>query len=355
MKRRLFASLAAAAAIAAVCAPSASIAEGRLTPEFEESAFASMFDVYSETAGGTPVFTTDGFLMTDGLSENKILLKVPAELSTFAVEADFYPIDDDLCQFSSGFYIYASNASGTLDGITAYNVAIERDYGSSRAALRVHRFDRGYKGVVTETSIELKRLPVNMTVAADNGRVKVYVYDDPVAAIDTVLPSYTPGRVGLRTFRGNAGKIGNFRVTADVIDPDRSALTELIKKAESLAREDYTASSYAALRAALDAAEAAKTAGQSDVDEAASALRAALDSLVGKYTYSGLAELIAKADAELAKTGVYTTNTINSLAFVTARAKQTDETASEDVVSEMYVALDNALSDLTVYLKKIKN
>lgn len=352
MKKRFFASLAAACMLLPiVCAPTAT-AEGRLTVEFEENAFAQMFDVYTEAEGDRAAFTVDGFLISTGRSENKALLKSPAALSSFTVEADFYPIDGDVCQFSSGFYIYASNANNALDGITAYNVAIERDYAMPSAALRIHRFDQGYKGVVAETSVALKRFPVGMKVVADNGRVRVYVYDDPVAVLDTVLPNYKAGRVGFRTFRGNAGKIGNFRLTADEIDADTTALYALIAEAEKIDAAEYTQATAVALTAALDAAKTAVGSNsQAVIDNACRELEAAVDGLTKSYSYQDLQALIVDAEKETAKTGVYTTNSIGSLRSVLARAKAVTETAAEDELSDMAQLLSDALDGLIRYIK----
>lgn len=340
---------AVAAVLAAACTPVTAIADGRLSVEFEENTFASMFDVYTETAGDTPVFTSDGYMISTGRAENKVLLKNPDALSSFTVEADFYPIDGDLCQFSSGFYIYASKAGGALDGITAYNVAVERDYAAPTAALRVHRFDQGYKGVVAETSVKLERFPVNMKVTADNGRVKVYVYDDPVAVIDTVLPSYSAGKVGFRTFRGNAGKIGNVRLTADSIKPDVSELQALTERAEAVDIEDYTDQTASALSDALEGAKAALgSTVQSVVDGAAKRLSDALAGLTEKYTYDDLTALISNAEPLCAQTGVYTSNSIRSLESVLSRAKAIDA-ADADGISELAKALDQAINALAKY------
>ncbi len=352
MKKKMLGLLAAAAMILPTVGMSTVYAEGRYKAEFEESTFAGMFDVYSETVGDTPIFVRDGFIISTGRSENKILLKQPSALSAFTLEADFYPIDD-MCQFSVGYYIYASGAADTLDGINAYNVQIERDYASTSAFIKIHRFEYGYKGVIAEKAIELKKLPVDMKVSANNGNVKVYVYGESIAVVDVTLPSYTPGRVGFRTFRGNAGKIGNFRVTAADLDADKSELSSLLTDARKIDAAEYTLGSKTVFEAALQTAEHAMESNvQSVIDNAVNALRAAIVGLNKNYSFADLSALIAKADEELTKSGVYTQNSIASLRSVTARAKLLTEDCASDDLSAMGLLLDNALEGLIKYIVK---
>ncbi|HCC34365.1 MAG TPA: hypothetical protein DEQ02_01525, partial [Ruminococcaceae bacterium] len=72
-------------------------------------------------------------------------------------------------------------------------------------------------------------------------------------------------------------------VTIPKIDADKEALSELIDRANVINQGDYTSVSYAALTAALDAAQVVyddDTATQAEVDSSAQALSEALDALV---------------------------------------------------------------------------
>ncbi len=326
--------------------------EGRTEIPFEQNTLTERFDLYTETKSGESFFARGGFLYSTGKAENKAILKRPSDLADFTLEADFYPLDNDICPLDAGFYIYADGAGNNLDAISAYNVNLERGVRSNSLTVKIHRFGHGYLGEIAAVRVKWKGARVPLKVAARQGNIKVYVYGDATPVIDVDLTVWNAGSVGFRTFRGSGAKIGNFRLTAPNIDVDTNLLRSLIQEAEVKDPTAYTAVSFTALEEALTQAKAACAAEeQTAADMAAEALRKALTNLQKAYTFDYLTSRIAHAE-KIAAEGekLYTGNTFNSLKSVLLRAKNTDGEAGEEEISYMAQLLDKTLSNLTAYL-----
>ncbi len=127
---------------------------------------------------------------------------------------------------------------------------------------------------------------------------------------------------------------------------DYTELNNQIAAAEKLTEGDYTASSWAAVKSALDAAKAALTSTeQSEVDAAAAALKVALSALVEKYiNYNELKNQIAVA--EKLTEGDYDAEDWAVLTGALDAAKAALTSKDQAVVDAAALALKNAIEAL---------
>lgn len=328
---------------------SSEAAEGRKSVRFDGSSDLNDDFYLCSELENTGFYVRDGYLYATGKTESKAVLKEPADLSSFTLEADFYPVSD-ISPLDAGFYVYASAPASKLDGIRAYNINLERGAKSNSMTVKIHRFVFGYAGEIAAKEIPVKSFPVQLKVHADEGNIKVYVNGGTDAVLDVDLPKWEPGRVGFRVFRGAPVKIGNFRLTSPELPVDKAELNLLIGQAEKLDASAYTSASYTELSAVLSAAQTLETDEQTEIDVAQKALRKALENLVPKDDFTGLSAKISQA-RELLAAGEnrYTFNTITSLKLVLERATKLSEASGEDDISEMSAILKTAMEGLTAY------
>ncbi len=343
MKRKL---LIAISVLALCCVTFAFVSQDNAAAQ-TRSADDGYYTFYSEF-GSAPFFERDGYLYSPGTAENKAIINESAGLETFTIAADFYVVGQ-YNPLNAGFYIYANDASGRIDGISAYNLQLERDAWGDAVMLRVHRFEQGYRGMLTEVRLAYKGERVNMKAVVDRGNVKVYVYESIDPVLDYELPSYRPGSVGLRCFRGTSVKIGNVILDAKRLNVDTSALEALIEKAQAVTEERYTEKTYARLAAAMENAARALTLGRFEVAAAETLLGSALDGLLEKHSLEELEELIARAEQIVAAENKYTKNTAASLESVVARAKRISSAEDIENIAYFYDLINVAESRLIAY------
>ena len=130
---------------------------------------------------------------------------------------------------------------------------------------------------------------------------------------------------------------------------DKTALEALIDEAEALKEADYTSSTWAAFEEALNAAQevaADADALQGEIDDAADALRAAMDALTANSDKSALEELIS--EAENMQQDSYTADSWSKLeeALDAAKATAADKGATQAEVDAAAEALRAAIDGL---------
>ena len=130
---------------------------------------------------------------------------------------------------------------------------------------------------------------------------------------------------------------------------DKTALEALIDEAEALKEADYTADTWAAFEEALNAAQevaADADALQGEIDDAADALRAAMDALTANSDKSALEELIS--EAENMQQDSYTADSWSKLeeALDAAKATAADKGATQAEVDAAAEALRAAIDGL---------
>ncbi len=137
----------------------------------------------------------------------------------------------------------------------------------------------------------------------------------------------------------------NEAMNALVSRADFTALNEAVEGAKSKVEANYTDSTWAALKAALETAEALDdNATQEQVDEAASALNEAIINLVVKADLTALREAIAVAEAKDKE--VYTIVSFANLESALTNAKLLDENSPVQQVADATVALNEAIAGL---------
>ena len=130
---------------------------------------------------------------------------------------------------------------------------------------------------------------------------------------------------------------------------DKTALEALIDEAEALKEADYTSSTWTAFEEALNAAQevaADADALQGEIDDAADALRAAMDALTANSDKSALEELIS--EAENMQQDSYTADSWSKLeeALDAAKATAADKGATQAEVDAAAEALRAAIDGL---------
>ena len=145
---------------------------------------------------------------------------------------------------------------------------------------------------------------------------------------------------------------GDIVIVAAAVDGtpvDKSELEAVIAEAEALNEADYTSGTWRTLEEALESARvvvADEDASQADIDEAADALRSAIDGLIERGDKTELNDLIAEAEALNEED--YTTDTWATLedALEAARAVAEDEDAIQAEIDEAKAALEDAMDGL---------
>ena len=150
---------------------------------------------------------------------------------------------------------------------------------------------------------------------------------------------------------------GEFQVAGDSVTVaynapvDTNALEQAIAAAQSLNPEDYSASSFAVVEAALDKAIAVlgnAEATQEDVDAAAKALNAAVAALRPSGSADVTALVAAIAEAEKLDASLYTAESYANMqaALKVAKSVLADVDATQDEVDEAAQLLNDAIDDL---------
>ncbi|WP_440895141.1 polysaccharide lyase family 8 super-sandwich domain-containing protein [Amphibacillus sp. Q70] len=136
------------------------------------------------------------------------------------------------------------------------------------------------------------------------------------------------------------------------VEPDKSALVELIEIAEKLTESDYTESSYADLIAALDAAQtvlADEEATQEEVNQALENLQTALDQLEEKeveVNKSILADLVETVEKLTESDYTETSYADLAEALEAAQTILANEEATQEEVDQAVIALQEAVDQL---------
>ena len=152
-----------------------------------------------------------------------------------------------------------------------------------------------------------------VTAEVQGTSLKVYIGEYEQALMAVTDEAFAKGLVGLYSDGGTAA-FDNMSVNRSFIDGDlmpeanTEELDALLQEAAALNPEDYTEKSYAAVTAAVEAAEQINRYDQTEIDQAAADLQEALDNLIkaGDVTQEDLEEAIeaankAKEDAEKAR------------------------------------------------------
>ena len=131
---------------------------------------------------------------------------------------------------------------------------------------------------------------------------------------------------------------------------DRSALSDLIDEAQALNEADYTSDTWQALKDALEAAKAVvedEDASQQAIDDAADALRNAIDGLIARGDKTELNGLIAGAEA--LNEADYTAGSWAAFisALDSAKAVAADADATQAQIDDAKAALEAAMDALT--------
>ena len=324
---------------------------GVLAVDFSTADAAENFNFYSELYGHG-FYLSDGYLCSSGRTENKAILKSPTALTQYTVEADFHKVNE-IAPIDAGFYIHASSATGVIDDIIAYNVNVEKPIKSNNVTIKIHRFQNSYLGELLSVGLTVKSYPVKLKVCVDHENVKVFVNNGKNPVIDTNLPQFSVGSVGIRAFRGSPAKISNFKLTTHDLPANTTILNQTINKAEQISDLSiYTTNSATAFSNALKQAKEVPAINQSDVDLAVKRLVNAMNELVLKSSFEQLTEKIATAENIIKSgNGIYTYNTFTALKMVAERAKKVTENSSEDKIAKFNRLLDNAINNLVKYKK----
>ena len=323
---------------------------GNLTVDFSTyKTTYDNFDFYTEMSG-QEFFVNEGYLCSLGRVENKAVLKTDTPLLNYVIEADFHKVNE-IAALDAGFYIHASNASGQLDGITAYNINLEKPVKSNSLKIKIHNFEGYYCGELTSVTLTVNTYPIRLKVEVNNENVKVYINDGKTSVIDYNLPHFTPGSVGFRAFRSTPAKISNFKITSPSIPVNKMELNKAIAKAKEITDLSiYTSESANALSNALQVAETLNSLDQKEIDIATENLKNALKNMIIKYSFEELNEKILIAEEIINNgEGVYTNNSYTSLKMVVTRAKKINNSSSETEISYFVELITETINNLIKY------
>lgn len=345
------AALAAAAAsfptgVAAAVSDPYTVEGGRVVYTFEDTSDLRAFGRYSQL--GYNMYVAEGKLWSYVFGEQKVVLK-DKQFEDVDVSVDIETLNAR-GKFGSGIYVGASNPSDAADGITAWQVAVERDAGQPSYNVRLHYFQNGsyVSYYAAAYSIPVVRDVIHLRVVVKDN--VIYAFTDgrrePLFSCDTSVWGGAAGMVGLRCYY-SPNRFDNFSVTGELLPVDTAEMDALAEAAQAKLKENLAAESRSALEAALALAEAATT--QTETDDAAAALSQAIGRAVTAHTAAELAALIERAAAlRNPEEARYTANSWASLQKVLEIA-QTKTAAGERELSYWYERLDARVRNLIAY------
>lgn len=223
----------------------------------------------------TPLRVSGGMLVTDSAAEYKIMLDQTGKLTEFDMSVDIIltggmPVD-------AGLYLFATDVAYATDKITAYNVEVEYSAGASSYVIKLFRFSTtgGYLGKLIESEpIVLSGSKIHLRTVVKNGTLFVFADGADEYAFSYALPEgLEGGNVGLRS-QCMATRFDNFTlISAQYVAPvgNRTELNESLALAGKFPEFAYTEQSYAALKSAIEEANALSANATQDLVDAVKA------------------------------------------------------------------------------------
>ena len=238
------------------------------------------FTVQSKNPAGVAISASA--IVADASAEHKILLNNKGKLSEFELCVNITA--NRARSVNAGVYLFAENATAAQDGITAYNVQIEKQAGSDTYTVHLFEFNGRYVGALAISDpLTVSSDVVALRVVVKNGMIFVFTDGASTPVLTYEADADMGGNVGLRS-QCIASEFKAFSLkTAQYVESygDRIELDKVLRYARKFSAAGYTQQSYAVLQAAITAAEAlTQTAKQSEIDTAIAQLNSAIDGLV---------------------------------------------------------------------------
>ena len=220
-----------------------------------------------------PLRVSGGALVTDNRSEYKIMLDQAGALTEFDVRTDI--LVPSGIAVNAGLYLLATDVRYAKDKISAYNVQAEYAAGDDEYIIRLYRFSAtsGYVGKLTESGgIPLVGDKISLRAVVKHNTLFVFADGDDEYAFAYELPQdYEGGNVGLRS-QFKSTRFDSFSLTSSQVREAAGIKTELdatLSTAKKFVEYAYTEASFAALKSAIEQAEAlAADATQTQIDAA---------------------------------------------------------------------------------------
>ncbi len=322
---------------------------GRLTYNFDDNDLSD-FDLYTEF--DKKPYAMDGKLYFWVLAEQKAILK-NKRYTDVDVNVDIMTINKS-GKFDSGIYVQTSSVSNLKDGITAWNVNLERGADQNTYYLKLHRFMGGtYAGCIEEKGgLKLPMNKVHLRVVVKDGMLYAFVNNNSTPTFSHYI-GMAAGGVGLRNYY-SPNYFDNFTVIGSGNSFNYSRLDKLLQQAQDLVKKDLTLSSKTALESAISNAQNLKEQNhtQYDIDDGEKMLEKAIDGALEKRTYAQLQNAIEKAKTIENPNGkIYNKNSWATLQSVIAICQGLREESGEDVISYWTYRLELKTEKLVPYAK----
>ena len=322
---------------------------GGKTYDFSTTSQFSEFQFYSEI-DRKGFFLNDRKLVSIGICESKALLNAEVGES-YIVSADFSPLEDG-CPLDAGFYFHATNANNRLDGISGYNLNLEKNgKDGQKVRVKIHKFEQGYMGQLKEVEYIAPKAIINVKLIVNKEKVEVYLDNTTIPVMEYTLSDYQPGTVGFRCFRGRGVMIDNFKIISPNFKTNVSSLESLIEKASAINKNLYVSSTIEKLEATLKKSTEIKTSEyQQKIDECQDEIQMALDSLLLKRTFAELQEKIKEANNITSQDkNIFTSNSYNCVVYALENASKQNENSNEYDISQAYLLLDTSIKGIIKY------
>lgn len=218
-----------------------------------------------------------------------------AEQKDLAVSADLKASDDDAMPS------VLLRAQSTADGLEGYRAVLN----TKEDKIQLIKTVKGTDTVLGERTWKLEnKKAYRVKVEAKGASLKVYLNDSKEALIAAEDAAFEKGLTGLYS-TASTSYFDNLSVNGDFTDgtllpeADTAELDGLLDQAAKLNPEDYTEKSYARVQEAVEAAENINRYDQTEIDQAAGALKEAIENLIktGDLSQEDLDEAIRKAEA----------------------------------------------------------
>ncbi len=321
---------------------------GRAVINFNNSNDLNKFDLYTEF--GKDPWIMDGKATCWTLAEQKLILRGQL-FSDVDVSVDIGTLNDH-GKFNAGIYVHASSPNDQKDGITAWNVNLERAADRETYYLKLHRFDNGHwNGAIVEIpGLVLPMNEVNMRVVVKSGVLYAFINHEKTPRI-TYSIGAGEGYIGFRCYY-SPNTFDNFSIISPTFPVDILALSNLVERANALDLQSLTQESQSKVSAMLSKAQELmqNAVNQYRVDECVAEFEEALANALEKYSYAELVSVIARAKA-LENNGQYTQNSWSSLQTVLQYCEALSQDSSEEEISYWTYRLEKRIDRLVSYTK----
>lgn len=323
---------------------------GKIQFDFSSQEDLNLFQYYQSRSGIKP-FNNGDRLYTWNMAEQKIILN-DYQFTTIYASVKLGQITKGTWM-QSGFYVQANNVTNLQDGLSGYNVNIEKDKDRDYYFLRLHFFDDGkWKGIIKEIVFHNEYDEIELSMSVKDGLLKTCVNNNTNYSF-TYNIGTKPGYFGLRSYYSPM-YFRDLTIIAPDFNKDYTELEKLLHQIETLDYNVYTVKSITPLinyyQEIID--NDYRNDNQINIDRHVQKINKLLSRLVKKISFEELQKLIEDFSS-IENNNTYTKNSWKSFVYCLEKCQELTSDSSEDEISYWGNMLISRKNELIKYGDKV--